>query len=50
MPDASMYENDKNDRTKDNAFEKRMAAMAKMQLPDGDFPNKRCQAANPNNI
>ena len=50
MPDAGMFEGALNDKTKDKYYDNRKKTMAKMMLPDGNFPNKKCQAANPNNI
>ena len=48
--DAGMWENDINDKTKDNYFEKRMKMMGSFWLNGGNFPNTKCQAANSNNI
>jgi hypothetical protein len=50
IADAGVWENGINDKTKDNYFEKRMATMGKFFISGGNFPNTKCQAANPDNI
>lgn len=50
LTDASIWENDLNDKTKDNYFEKRLQTMAKLFIGSGNFPNSKCQAAHPDAI
>lgn len=50
LADAGIWENDINDKTNDNFFEKRMKTMNKLFINGGDFPNKKCQAANQDNL
>ncbi len=50
IADAAVWENGINDKTKDNYFEKRMKTMGEFWVNSNNFPNTKCQAANPNNI
>lgn len=50
LVDAGIWENDINDKTNDNYFEKRMKTLNKLFVNSGNFPNAKCQAANPDAI
>lgn len=50
LADASVWENDVNDKTQDNSFEKRMTNLDKIFVNGGNFPNSKCQTANLNSI
>lgn len=50
LADAGIWENDINDKTKDNFFEKRMKTLNKLVINGGNFPNSKCQTANADNL